>query len=119
VKPVLATLAKVRVKGLAHITGGGLTENIPRVLPEAVCAQLDATCWPRPKVFDWLQKEGQVDEAEMQRTFNCGIGMVLVVAREDAKTAVATLAAEGVEAYEIGAIAPRAPGGPQTIVARA
>ena len=119
VKPVLATLAKVRVKGLAHITGGGLTENIPRVLPDTVCAQLDATCWPRPKVFDWLQKEGQIDEAEMQRTFNCGIGMVLVVAKEDAKTAIATLAAEGVQAFEIGAIAPRAPGGPQTIVARA
>ncbi|MFL5148741.1 MAG: phosphoribosylformylglycinamidine cyclo-ligase, partial [Microvirga sp.] len=60
VKPVLAVLEKVQVKGLAHITGGGLTENIPRVLPDNVCAQLDASCWPRPKIFDWLQKEGGI-----------------------------------------------------------
>ena len=119
VKAVLAAMSKVTVKGLAHITGGGLTENIPRVLPESVCAQLDATCWPRPKIFDWLQKQGQVGEAEMQRTFNCGIGMVLIVPKAEAKAAIDSLHGHGVEAFEIGAIAPRAPGGPQTIVARA
>jgi phosphoribosylformylglycinamidine cyclo-ligase len=119
VKPVLATLAKVQVKGLAHITGGGLTENIPRVLPDSVCAQLDASCWPRPKIFDWLQKQGDIDESEMQRTFNCGIGMVLIVSKAESKAAIEVLRSEGVEAFEVGAIAPRAPGGPQTIVARA
>jgi phosphoribosylformylglycinamidine cyclo-ligase len=119
VKPVLATIEKGGVKALAHITGGGLTGNIPRVLPQSLCAQLDASCWPRPTIFDWLQKEGQVEESEMQRTFNCGIGMILVLSRADAKAAIDTLAANGVQAFEIGAIAPRAPGGPQTIVARA
>jgi phosphoribosylformylglycinamidine cyclo-ligase len=118
VKPVLATMDKVAVKGLAHITGGGLTENIPRVLPETVCAHLDASRWPRPKVFDWLQKRGNIDEAEMQRTFNCGVGMVLVVAKGDVRAAIETLAANGVEAFEIGSIVARSPGGPQTLVTR-
>ncbi|HET9652466.1 MAG TPA: phosphoribosylformylglycinamidine cyclo-ligase [Usitatibacter sp.] len=119
VKPVLAAIAKVTVKGIAHITGGGLTENIPRVLPENACAQLDAARWPRPKIFDWLQKEGKVDEAEMQRTFNCGIGMVLVVSKNEAQATLEVLAAHGVEAFEIGSIVARAPGGPQTLVTRA
>ncbi|HET9578383.1 MAG TPA: phosphoribosylformylglycinamidine cyclo-ligase [Usitatibacter sp.] len=119
VKPVLAAIEKLTVKGLAHITGGGLTENIPRVLPENVCAQLDASRWPRPRIFDWLQKEGQVDEAEMQRTFNCGIGMVLVVPKNEARTALHVLSSHGVEAFEIGSIVARAPGGPQTLVTRA
>ncbi|MGE5093527.1 MAG: phosphoribosylformylglycinamidine cyclo-ligase [Betaproteobacteria bacterium] len=119
VKPVLAAIEKLTVKGLAHITGGGLTENIPRVLPEKVCAQLDASRWPRPRIFDWLQKEGQVDEAEMQRTFNCGIGMVLVVPKNEARTALHVLSSHGVEAFEIGSIVARAPGGPQTLVTRA
>ena len=119
VKPVLATMAKVHVKGLAHITGGGLTENIPRVLPQNVCAKLDAARWPRPKIFDWLQRQGQIEESEMQRTFNCGIGMVLVVPKAEAPLAIETLAHEGVQAHEIGTIAARAPGGPQTLVTRA
>jgi phosphoribosylformylglycinamidine cyclo-ligase len=118
VKPVLATMAKVGIKGLAHITGGGLTENIPRVLPENVCAQLDASRWQRPTIFDWLQKQGQIEEAEMQRTFNCGIGMVVIVAKSEAKAAIDTLASQGVEAFEIGTITARSQGGPQTIVAR-
>ena len=119
VKPVLATMAKVQVKGIAHITGGGLTENIPRILPQNACAQLDASRWPRPKIFDWLQRQGQIEESEMQRTFNCGIGMVLVVSKHEADAAIEALAHEGVQAYEIGAIAARAPGGPQTLVTRA
>ncbi len=119
VKPVLATMAKVQVKGIAHITGGGLTENIPRILPQNACAELDASRWPRPKIFDWLQRQGQIEESEMQRTFNCGIGMVLVVSKHEAEAAIAALAHEGVQAYEIGAIAARAPGGPQTLVTRA
>jgi phosphoribosylformylglycinamidine cyclo-ligase len=119
VKPVLATMAKVQVKGIAHITGGGLTENIPRILPQNACAELDASRWPRPKIFDWLQRQGQIEESEMQRTFNCGIGMVLVVSKHEADAAIEALAHEGVQAYEIGAIAARAPGGPQTLVTRA
>src|SRR5260221_26951 len=116
VKPVLATLAKVAVKGLAHITGGGLTENIPRVLPDNVCARLERGRWKRPAVFDWLQKRGHIEDAEMHRTFNCGIGMVLVVARADLQAALDALAAAGAEALEIGAIVGRQAGEPQTVV---
>jgi phosphoribosylformylglycinamidine cyclo-ligase len=116
VKPVLALLEKVPVKGLAHITGGGLTENIPRVLPENACARLEARRWPRPGIFDWLQKRGHIADAEMQRTFNCGIGMVIVVARADVAATLDALAAQGSEAYEIGAIVERGAGEPQTVV---
>jgi len=117
VKPVLSLLPKVPVKGIAHITGGGLVENVPRVLPEGVAAHLDKSRWPRPAVFGWLQDNGQVPESEMHRTFNCGIGMVLVVAKADARTAIAHLEAEGVPAYEIGAIVPRVAPAPQAVVA--
>jgi phosphoribosylformylglycinamidine cyclo-ligase len=99
VKPVLALLEQVPVKGMAHITGGGLTENIPRVLPQGVCARLERARWPSPAIFDWLQSYGNIEDAEMARTFNCGIGMTLVVARADARKAVATLTDLGVEAY--------------------
>ena len=93
VKPVLALLGKIAVKGIAHITGGGLTENIPRMLPANACARLEARRWPRPAVFDWLQRHGAIEEAEMQRTFNCGIGMTLVVPRGEAGAAMDALAA--------------------------
>jgi phosphoribosylformylglycinamidine cyclo-ligase len=116
VRPVLALLGKVDVKGLAHITGGGLTENIPRVLPETMCARLDAGSWKRPAIFDWLKRHGNIDELEMQRTFNCGIGMAVIVSQADAPATLAALAADGVEAYEIGAIVKRDPGSPQTVV---
>jgi phosphoribosylformylglycinamidine cyclo-ligase len=116
VKPVLATLAKVDVKGLAHITGGGLTENIPRVLPESVAASIDSARWTRPAIFGWLQKMGNVEEAEMHRTFNCGIGMAMVVPKSEARAAIDSLGAHGVEAFEIGAIVPRETGAPQTVV---
>ena len=116
VKPVLATLAKVEIKGLAHITGGGLTENIPRVLPENVGARLDRSRWPRPAVFDWLQKRGHIEDAEMHRTFNCGIGMALVVAQANVQATLDALEQEGAEAYEIGAIVEREAGEPQTVV---
>jgi phosphoribosylformylglycinamidine cyclo-ligase len=116
VRPVLAVLPKVEVKGLAHITGGGLTENIPRVLPENVCARLDSSRWPRQAVFEWLRKNGNIDQAEMHRTFNCGIGMAVVVPRAEAKNTIDAFAAEGVEAFEVGEIVAREPGGPQTVV---
>jgi phosphoribosylformylglycinamidine cyclo-ligase len=116
VKPVLATLAKVEVKGLAHITGGGLTENIPRVLPDNVCARLDSTRWTQPAIFAWLKRMGNIESAEMHRTFNCGIGMAMVVPKAEAKAAIDALALYGVEAFEIGAIVPRQPDAPQTVV---
>jgi len=116
VKPVLATLAKVEVKGMAHITGGGLTENIPRVLPEGVAAKLDGSKWTMPWVFRWLRKQGNIEDAELHRTFNCGIGMVMVVSKADAQSAIATLGANGVEAFEIGEIVARNPGDPQTVI---
>jgi phosphoribosylformylglycinamidine cyclo-ligase len=116
VKPVLATLAKVEVKGIAHITGGGLTENIPRVLPEDTCALLEQSRWTMPWVFRWLKKQGNIEDAEMYRTFNCGIGMVLVMAKEHVATAIETLAANGVEAFEVGSIVKREPGTPQAVI---
>jgi phosphoribosylformylglycinamidine cyclo-ligase len=116
VKPVLATLARIEVKGIAHITGGGLTENIPRVLPDGVAAKLDGSKWTMPWVFRWLRKQGNIEDAEMHRTFNCGIGMVMVVSRANAASALATLAAHGVEAFEIGEIVARNPGDPQTVI---
>jgi phosphoribosylformylglycinamidine cyclo-ligase len=116
VKPVLATIARVEVKGLAHITGGGLVGNIPRVLPEDACASLDQASWPRPEIFKWLQKMGDIEDAEMHATFNCGIGMVMVVAKTDAKAAIDALGAHGVEAFEIGSIVTRKPDAPQTVV---
>jgi phosphoribosylformylglycinamidine cyclo-ligase len=116
VKPILALMQKVPLKGLAHITGGGLTENIPRVLPQATCARLEAATWPRPAIFDWLKRMGNIDEAEMQRTFNCGLGMVAIVARADAPAAIAALAAEGVPAWQVGSIVKREADGAQAVV---
>ena len=117
VKPVLDVMARVAIKGLAHITGGGLTENIPRILPAGLAAKLESARWPRPSIFQWLQRQGGIDEAEMVRTFNCGIGMAVVVARADAKAAVDAFNARGVEAFEIGTIAERAAGAPPAQVA--
>jgi phosphoribosylformylglycinamidine cyclo-ligase len=83
VKPVLALMQEVRVKGMAHITGGGLLLNVPRMLPDGVQANLARARWPRPPIFDWLQQQGNVGGDEMHRVFNCGVGMVLVVAASD------------------------------------
>lgn len=116
VKPVLALMQKVSVKGMAHITGGGLLENVPRVLPEKVTAELHKAAWPRPKLFDWLQAEGQVAENEMHRVFNCGIGMVVIVGAAEAETALAELRAAGEAVYRIGAIRTRQAGEAQTVV---
>jgi len=105
VKPVLKVLLKkVPIKGLAHITGGGLTGNVPRILPKKTRAVIRQASWPRPEVFQWLQRAGDVAEDEMHRVFNCGIGMVAVVAAKDAKRAAAALRAAGETVYEIGTI---------------
>ncbi|HXH03087.1 MAG TPA: phosphoribosylformylglycinamidine cyclo-ligase [Candidatus Competibacteraceae bacterium] len=104
VKPLLRLIDTVQVKALAHITGGGLTENIPRVLPAGTIARIDATSWTRPAVFDWLQTQGGVAEAEMARTFNCGVGMVVCVPAADAESALACLREAGETAWRLGEI---------------
>ncbi|MCL2022670.1 MAG: phosphoribosylformylglycinamidine cyclo-ligase [Betaproteobacteria bacterium] len=116
VKPVLSLLEKVPVKGIAHITGGGLLENLPRVLPESTMAILEKNAWQRPKLFDWLQMEGGVEDAEMHRVFNCGIGMTIIVAEEDVEATLASLRQSGETAWQIGRIEPRYRGDPQTCV---
>ena len=117
VKPMLALINALPVKGMAHITGGGITENVPRVLPDHVKAVINKSSWQRPKLFDWLQREGNVAESEMHRVFNCGIGMVVVVARENVEPALKLLRAAGEQAVEIGSIEARGEGEAQTIVA--
>ena len=116
VKPVLAAMAHLDVKGLAHITGGGLVENIPRVMPESLAAKLEGDRWPRMKIFQWLQRYGNIPDAEMHRTFNCGLGMVMIVPGSEAKAAIDALAGHGVEAFEVGSIVERQPGDPQAVV---
>ncbi|OIQ86802.1 phosphoribosylformylglycinamidine cyclo-ligase [mine drainage metagenome] len=117
VKPLLALIAALPVKGMAHITGGGLTENLPRILPETLAATLDRKCWPLPPLFQWLQRQGQVADAEMHRVFNCGIGMAVVVAQEHAAAAAGLLQAAGETVHVIGRIEERKPGQAQTTVA--
>ncbi|MDR2335153.1 MAG: phosphoribosylformylglycinamidine cyclo-ligase [Burkholderiaceae bacterium] len=110
VKNVLAALEKHPIKALAHITGGGLLENIPRVLPEGTAAHLKAGSWPQTELFAWLQKTAGIDDIEMNRTFNNGIGMVVVVPAEAAEATAATLRTLGETVYQIGAIAERGNG---------
>ena len=115
VKPVLAL--RDRIKGMAHITGGGLTLNVPRMLPDRLQARSDRTRWQRPPVFEWLQRTGDIADDEMHRVFNCGIGMVLAVAANDAEATINALNAAGERAFDIGEIIPRADGAPPTVVA--
>lgn len=110
VKPVLAALQQHPIKALAHITGGGLLENIPRVLPDALAAHLVKGSWPQSELFAWLQRTAGIDDHEMNRTFNNGIGMVVVVGAEHAEATAATLRAQGETVYRIGTIAPRGEG---------
>ena len=104
VRPCLAAIRAGGVHGLAHITGGGLTENLPRVLPEGLGAEVDLGAWPLPGVFGWLAEAGGVAEAEMLRTFNCGIGMVVVVAADRAEALAAVLADAGAPAVVLGQV---------------
>ncbi len=106
-KPMLHALAQHRIKGMAHITGGGLTENIPRVLPSGVQCVLDPSSWARRELFDWLAREGGVAPDEMRRTFNCGVGFVLVAAAEAAEAVLATLREQGETGWIIGEIVAR------------
>ncbi|HEX5485053.1 phosphoribosylformylglycinamidine cyclo-ligase [Limnobacter sp.] len=116
VKPVLSLLKQVSVAALAHITGGGLVENIPRVLPEGMTAELNRSAWPESDLFKWLQSNGQVPFDEMNRVFNCGIGMVIVVDAQQADQAMAILKAEGEQVYRIGQVRPSRAGEAPTVV---
>ena len=107
VKTMLDLMQRLPVKGMAHITGGGLTGNIPRMLPQNCAVALRRDSWQRLPLFDWLQQTGRIADAEMHRTFNCGIGLVAVVASEHASTALAALAAAGERAWQIGSVTPR------------
>ncbi|MCD5329059.1 phosphoribosylformylglycinamidine cyclo-ligase [Chromobacterium piscinae] len=117
VKPLLKLMEALPVKGMAHITGGGITENTPRVLPDNTVAQIDAASWTLPKLFQWLQREGNVDIQEMYRTFNCGIGMVVVVEPEHAEQAMALLREAGETVYRIGQVRERVGDEHQTQIA--
>ncbi len=102
VKSLLSLLDKVPVHALAHITGGGLTENLPRVLPSGINANIDLSAWTFPEIFLWLQKQGNVSQADMLTTFNCGIGMIVCVAAEDEKATLDALRSSGETVYVIG-----------------
>ena len=110
VKNVLAALAAHPIKALAHITGGGLLENIPRVLPEGTAAHLVKGSWPQTELFAWLQKTAGIDDVEMNRTFNNGIGMVVVIDAASAAACAAMLGDAGEAVYRIGVIATRGEG---------
>ncbi|MGD8571741.1 MAG: phosphoribosylformylglycinamidine cyclo-ligase [Gammaproteobacteria bacterium] len=107
VKPLLALMQAVDIHAMAHITGGGFTENLPRVLPEHCAAVIEQGTWPVPKVFRWIQDNGNVDEQEMLRTFNCGIGMMVIVNAQDADKTIELLTGQGEKAYNIGKIVER------------
>ncbi|ORF06532.1 phosphoribosylformylglycinamidine cyclo-ligase [Snodgrassella alvi] len=107
VKPILAALKQFTIKGMAHITGGGISENVPRILPENTVAAIDSQSWPLSKLFQWLQQAGNVETQEMYRTFNCGIGMVLVVNSGDADAIQKFLQQQGETVYQIGRIRSR------------
>jgi phosphoribosylformylglycinamidine cyclo-ligase len=104
VKPLLKLIAELPVHGLSHITGGGLVENIPRVLPDGLEVVLERKSWRREAVFDWLQRQGQVADAEMYRVFNCGIGMTIQLAPGNADRAIGILRESGQEALVIGEV---------------
>jgi phosphoribosylformylglycinamidine cyclo-ligase len=104
VKPLLPLLAAGRIHALAHITGGGLLENVPRVLPTSARAIIEATSWTLPPLFSWLQQRGSMEAAELARTFNCGIGMVLAVPAADADAITADLTTAGETVFTIGRI---------------
>jgi phosphoribosylformylglycinamidine cyclo-ligase len=113
VKPVLKLIKGGTVKGLAHITGGGIVENVPRMLPARLAARIERAAWRLPPLFQWLKEEGGIDDAELYRVFNCGIGMAVVVAPAHAARALKTLKAAGETAWRIGRIVKRVRNKPQ------
>ena len=116
VKPLLKLISEINVKGMAHITGGGLVDNVPRVLPENTQAVLHRDSWQMPELFRWLQMKGGVADAEMVRVFNCGIGMVVIVSPDQVDIAIKSLTAQGLKAWTVGEVVERPKDAPQTIV---
>ena len=116
VKPLLKLIEALPVKGMAQITGGGITENIPRVLPAGLTAEISAKSWDLPPLFKWLQAQGNITHSEMYKTFNCGIGMAVIVAKKDAEAAKQLLETAGETVYEIGTIRAQNDGEAATIV---
>jgi len=116
VKPLLNVIRDFTVHGMIHVTGGGFEGNVPRILPAGVTARLDTLAWPRPGVYDWITEQGELPESELLRVFNCGIGMILVIARDDEEDVIQRLAGLGERAYRIGQIERRAEGQPAMIV---
>jgi phosphoribosylformylglycinamidine cyclo-ligase len=116
IKPILRVIKQYRVNALAHITGGGLLENIPRVLPLNTKAVIDGNSWERPAIFNWLQEQGNVEAREMYRTFNCGIGMVLAVAEDDAERVIDMLNQQGETAMLIGSVEAAGENDPKVVI---
>ncbi len=116
VKPLLKLISEIDVKGMAHITGGGLVDNVPRVLPQNTQAVLHRDSWQMPELFRWLQMKGGVADAEMVRVFNCGIGMVVIVAPNQVDAAIQSLTSQGLKAWTVGEVVERPKDAPQTIV---
>ena len=116
VKPVLKLMKRVNIKGLAHITGGGLVENVPRVLPGGLAARIERGAWPMPPLFTWLKQQGNVSDREMFRVFNCGIGMAVIVSAAEAAAAETLLAEAGETVWRIGSVRRRNGNGPQTVI---
>lgn len=112
VKPILNLVRDFRVKGIVHVTGGGFHGNLPRVLPRGVCARIEVDAWPRPPIFGFLQRHGELPDSEMLRVFNCGIGMVVVVPAEECEDVLERLQGLGERAYRIGAVERRKPDDP-------
>lgn len=116
VKSILALKEALPIKGMAHITGGGLTENIPRILQDGLTAEIDSNAWELPALFKWLQAEGNIAAQEMYKTFNCGIGMAVMIDAQDTKQAIAILEAAGETVYTIGTVRAQQDGEAQTVV---
>ena len=116
VKPLLDLLKHFPVKGMAHITGGGLVENIPRILPEGLTAVLKRSAWDMPELFGWLQQQGKITDCEMHRVFNCGIGMAIIISNEHVEAAMKELRNAGEVVWHIGAIQRRGEGEEQILV---
>lgn len=109
VKPILNVIRDFPVHGIVHVTGGGFEGNVPRILPNGVRARIDPLAWPRPGVYSWIQQAAELPEDELLRVFNCGVGMVLVVAREHASDIIQRLEGLGERAYEIGEVERKSP----------
>jgi phosphoribosylformylglycinamidine cyclo-ligase len=106
----------IAVKGLAHITGGGLLENVPRIMPARLAARIERAAWNLPPLFQWLKEEGNIADAELYRVFNCGIGMVAVVGAAEAGAALKALRSAGESAWRIGRVVRREKNGPQVVI---